>query len=86
MKVAGVNAALVTCKNLPGQFNDPNSNAGRDAEYLKTQGVKCPKTGDCVEYCSIDLTSNLGPGLSDLLGGLKSACENDGGTYREKLF
>ena len=85
VKIAGFNAALVTCKSISVQFNLPNSNAGRYYEYLKTQGIQCPAAGECLKVCNIDLAANPVTGLDDFLSGLKSACDTDRGTYGEKV-
>ena len=85
LTVAGVNAAIATCIKLPGQLNDPNSDASHYVAYIKKQSTNCA-SNDCTVLCRLDLTTDLGTGLCDLLGELKSTCENDNGTYVEKLL
>ena len=85
LTVAGVNAAIATCIKLPGQLNDPNSDASHYVAYIKKQSTNCA-SNDCTVLCRLDLATDLGTGLGDLLGELKSTCENDNGTYVEKLL
>ena len=86
-RVRGIAAyALVNCKTLSGQLNQADSNTGRYISYVKVQGANCIPAGACGEGCGIKFIDDPLNSSSVLLCGLRSVCEDNGGTYSEKIF